>query len=192
MNAADGAAVSVSARTDVDQHRDGGDEQQAGLQTGVVAIVFLHVVLEAADQKRRAEHEQRIGDDRPGDRGLGPESYCPARNAAKAMSSSVRLPSVALSRPPIMSPGPRRHRSLWRGSASAANGTMAGDGEHEQKSPVCVSGLVNLSEENHRHERQQPQQRIAPYSHQGGNTSPCRLRASRHNAVMSAASCANR
>ena len=31
-------------------------------------------------------------------------TYCPARKAVIAMTSSVRLPSVALSRPPIASP----------------------------------------------------------------------------------------
>ncbi len=30
--------------------------------------------------------------------------YCPARSAASAITSSVRLPSVALSRPPTESP----------------------------------------------------------------------------------------
>ena len=33
-------------------------------------VELLHVVLEAAEQERRAQHEQRVGDDRAGDRRL--------------------------------------------------------------------------------------------------------------------------
>ena len=49
------------------QQRDRGQEQQAGLHAGADPVVFLHVVLEPAEQKRRAQHEQRVGDDRAGD-----------------------------------------------------------------------------------------------------------------------------
>ena len=52
------------------QQRDRGEEEQAGLQAGADPVVFLHVVFEPAEQKRRAEHEQRVGDDRAGDGGL--------------------------------------------------------------------------------------------------------------------------
>jgi hypothetical protein len=50
------------------QHRDRRQEEQRRLQAGVVPIVFLHVVLEAAEQKRRTQQKQRVGDDRTGDR----------------------------------------------------------------------------------------------------------------------------
>ena len=50
------------------QQRNRRQKQQAGLQAGVVAVVFLHMMFEAAEQKRRAQHEQRVGDDRAGDR----------------------------------------------------------------------------------------------------------------------------
>ena len=49
------------------QQRDGGQEQQAGLQAGADAVVFLHVMLQPAEKKRRPEHEQRVGDDGAGD-----------------------------------------------------------------------------------------------------------------------------
>src|SRR5579862_6019984 len=66
-------------------------------------------------------------------------TYCPARNAAKAMSSSVRLPSVALSRPPIMSPVRAATDSVaWLNSA--ANGTMAATESTNRR--VWASGLA--------------------------------------------------
>ena len=48
------------------QQRDRGQEEQARLQAGADPVVFLHVVLESAEQKRRAQHEQRVGDNRAG------------------------------------------------------------------------------------------------------------------------------
>ena len=49
---------------------------------------------------------------------------CPARKAASAMTSSVRFPSVALSRPPTVSPVFAATDSVaWL--RSAASGTMA-------------------------------------------------------------------
>lgn len=65
-------------------------------------------------------------------------TYCPARNAAKAMSNSVRFPSVALSRPPIISPVLAATDSVARLS-NAANGTIAMT-ESRNRS-VCASGL---------------------------------------------------
>ena len=54
---------------------------------------------------------------------------------------------------------------------SAANGTMAATESTNRR--VWASGLAICSEENHRHQRQQPQQRIAPYlSHQRRSRRP--------------------
>src|SRR5262245_5519191 len=69
-------------------------------------------------------------------------TYCPARSAANAISSSVRLPSVALSRPPIMSPVRAATASVARLS-SAASGTIAKT--DTTKSSVCASGLTASS-----------------------------------------------
>jgi hypothetical protein len=52
------------------QERDRGQEQQRCLKAGARPVVFLQVVLHAAEQERRAQHEQRVGDDRAGDRRL--------------------------------------------------------------------------------------------------------------------------
>ena len=39
------------------QHRDRCHEEQAGLKARAILIVFLHVMLEPADQKRHPQHE---------------------------------------------------------------------------------------------------------------------------------------
>ena len=85
--------------------------------------------------------------------------YCPARRAASAMTSSVRLPSVALSRPPTASPVLAATDSVaWL--SSAASGTMAST--DSTKSSVCASGLSLCGDEHDRHEGQQPEQRVVP------------------------------
>jgi len=52
------------------EDRDRCEEQQARLQPRAVAVEFLRVVLQPAEQERYAQHEQGIGDDCAGDRGL--------------------------------------------------------------------------------------------------------------------------
>jgi len=44
-----------------------GTMSQPGLKAGADPIVFLHVELESAEEKRRAQHEQRVGDNGAGD-----------------------------------------------------------------------------------------------------------------------------
>ena len=83
--------------------------------------------------------------------------YCPARRAASAMTSSVRFPSVALSRPPTASPVLAATDSVaWL--RSVARGTMAST--DSTKSSVCASGLSLLGGEHDGHEGQQPEHRI--------------------------------
>ena len=49
------------------QQGDRCQEEQARLHAGADPVVFLHVIFESAEQKRSAQHEQRVGDDRAGD-----------------------------------------------------------------------------------------------------------------------------
>ena len=53
-----------------DRERDRREEQQPGLEPRRAAVELLHVVLQAAEQERSAEHEQRVRHDRAGDRRL--------------------------------------------------------------------------------------------------------------------------
>ena len=64
-------------------------------------------------------------------------TYCPAFNAVSAMISSVRFPSVAFNRPPIVSPVLAATDSVARLS-NAASGTMAR--MERTNSSVCASG----------------------------------------------------
>ena len=48
------------------QQRDRRQEQQARLHAGADTVVFLDMILESAEEKGRAQHEQRVGDDRAG------------------------------------------------------------------------------------------------------------------------------
>src|SRR6266403_4876264 len=63
--------------------------------------------------------------------------YCPARSAARAITSSVRFPSVALSNPPTASPTFAPTDSVARLS-NAASGTIAIT--ESTKLNVCASG----------------------------------------------------
>lgn len=53
-----------------DQDGDRGDEKQARLKPRVHPVEFLHAVFQPSKQEGGAEHEQRIGDDRTGNRRL--------------------------------------------------------------------------------------------------------------------------
>ena len=63
-------------------------------------------------------------------------TYWPARNAASAMISSVRLPSVALSSPPMVSPVLAATDSVARLSKAASGMIAATDSTN---SSVCAS-----------------------------------------------------
>ena len=48
------------------QQGDRRQEEQARLDAGADAVVFLDVIFESAEEQARAQHEQRVGDDRAG------------------------------------------------------------------------------------------------------------------------------
>ena len=85
--------------------------------------------------------------------------YCPARRAVSAMTSSVRLPSVALSRPPTASPVLAATDSVaWLSKRGQRH-----DGQHRQDEEQRVRVVCELlGREHHRHEDQQPQQLVVP------------------------------
>jgi hypothetical protein len=79
-------------------------------------------MLEAAEQEPRAQHEERVGDDGAGDGRLG--THSPARKAARPITSSLRLRTVAFKRPPAASPVLAATDSVaWL--RSVASGTIA-------------------------------------------------------------------
>ena len=85
--------------------------------------------------------------------------YSPARSAVIAITSSVRLPSVAFSSPPTASPVLAATDSVaWL--RSAASGTVAST--DSTNSAVCDSGVMRSADEHDRHEDEQPQQLVVP------------------------------
>ena len=85
------------------QQGDGRQKQQAGLQPGVHPVELLHVMRESAEEKDAPSMNSVLVTMAPAMEAFT-SMYCPARTAVNAMTSSVRFPSVALSRPPTASP----------------------------------------------------------------------------------------
>ena len=84
--------------------------------------------------------------------------YSPAPSAASAITSSVRLPSVAFSSPPIVSPVLAATDSVAMLS-SAASGTIARI--ERKKSAVCASGRSRSAASTIGTNDEQPEQRRA-------------------------------
>ena len=83
--------------------------------------------------------------------------YSPARRAVSAMTSSVRFPSVALSRPPDRIARLGRHG--FGGVAQQRRQRHDGQNRQHEKQRVRF-GLELRRDEQHGHEDQQPEQRI--------------------------------
>ena len=84
-------------------------------------------------------------------------TYCPARNAVRAMISSVRFPSVAFSRPPIVSPVLAAIASVARTRRARRAGRWRG---LKAQTRVVSLRLDGPSGEQNRDERKQPEQAI--------------------------------
>ena len=138
------------------QQRDRGQEEQARLKAGAAPVVFLHMVLESAEQKRRAQHEQRVGDNRAGNGRLhqhvlpgaqGGErddqfGQVSQRGVEQATDRIARLGRYGFG-------GVTQQRRQWHDGQ---------DGQHEKQR--VRFGLELLSGEHHGHEGQQPEQWI--------------------------------
>ncbi len=73
LNCCTMAATSGRSEPPMAEGHDQGhrrQEQHPGLQACGAGVVLLDAVLETTQQERHAEHEQRVGDDRAGDRGF--------------------------------------------------------------------------------------------------------------------------
>ena len=109
-----------------------GQEEQGRLQAGGGPVVFLHVVFEAAQQERRAEDKQGVGDDRARDGGFhqhvlpgtqrgdrydqfGQVAERGVEQAANRIARlrRHRLGGDAATRPAVRSPGPTAQRAAY-------------------------------------------------------------------------------
>ena len=150
------AAESASETAEGTKQRDRGQKEQARLQAGADPVVFLHVVLESAEQKRRAQHEQRVGDDRAGDGRLHQHVLPGAQRGQRDdQFGQVSQRGVEQAADRIARLG--RHGF---GGVTQQRGQRH-DGQHGQHEKQRVRfGLELLGGEHHGHEGQQPEQRI--------------------------------
>ena len=139
-----------------DQQRDRGQEEQARLHAGADPVVLLDVVLESAEQKRRAQHEQRVGDDRAGDGRLHQHVFAGAQGGERD-DQFGQVPQRGVEQPT------RRVAGLGRdglGGVTQQCGQWH-DGEHGQHEQQRVRfGLELRGCKHHRHKCQQPEQRV--------------------------------
>ena len=115
------------------QQRDRRQEQQACLQPGARAVELLHVVLEAAEQERRAQHEQRVGDDRAGDRRLH-QRVLPGAQGGERDDQLGQVAERRVEQPADRVAGLRGHRL----GGVAQQGGERHDGQDRQHEEQCV------------------------------------------------------
>ena len=122
----------------------------------LIAVVFLHVVLEPAEQERRAQHEQRVGDDRAGDGRLH-QHVLPGAQGGERDDQFRQVAQRGVEQAADRIAGLGRHRF----GGVAQQRRQRHDGQHRQHEEQRVRvGLECLGDEHHGHEDQQPQQRI--------------------------------
>ena len=139
-----------------DEDRDHSQKQHAGLQTGIGPVELLHMVLQSAEQERRAQHEQRIGDDHAGDRCLHqhilPRAQRGQRNdeLGQIAEGGVEQAADAVA---------RFGRHGFGGVAEQRSQRNDGqDGQQKQQRVRVVPELLDHKQDGHKGE--QPQQRI--------------------------------
>ena len=131
-------------------------EQHSGLQPRGAGVVFLHAVLETAEQERHAEHEQRVGDDGAGDRGLHQVEHARAQRSdgddqfREVAERGVQQPAHGVAR--------LRRDAFRRVAEQGGEGHDRQHGEHEE-CRVRLRGEV-FAEEDGGHRGEQPQQWI--------------------------------
>ena len=139
-----------------DQQRDRGQKEQPGLKVGAGPVVFLHVVPESAEEKRRAQHEQRVEDDRPGDGRLH-QHVLPGAQGGDRDDQFGQV-----SQRGVEQPADRIARFGRNGFGGVAQQNRQGhdgqDGQHEQRR--VRFGLELRGRKHHGHEEQQPEQRV--------------------------------
>jgi hypothetical protein len=153
---ADPVAEFASVNRRGDQNPDRRQKEQARLQPGTSSVVFLYVVPEATEQKRHAQHEQRVGNDRPRDGGLHqgilPRAQRGQRND-EFRQVSKRCVEQAAHRIA------RLGRNGFRGVAEQSGERHDGQDRQYEQQRVSLR-LERLPGEQHGYEDQQPEEGI--------------------------------
>ncbi|EGE57159.1 hypothetical protein RHECNPAF_470037 [Rhizobium etli CNPAF512] len=144
-----------SAKRRRHQQRDCGQEKQACLDAGARPVEFLNVIFQAAEQKRSAQHEQRVGDDRPGDRCLDQRVFAGLQGSQR----NDQFGQVSKGR--VQQPACGVTRLGGNGFGRMTEQSCQGhDGEHRQDEERRMSFWEERrSHEYHRHGGEQPEYR---------------------------------
>ena len=125
----------------MDDQRHDRKEQHARLQPCGPGVVFLHTVLEAAEQQRHAKHEQRIGDDGARDRRLDQIEHAGAqRGDCDDQFGQVAERGVQQAPDRVAGPGGDAFSSV-----AEQGGEGKGQGQARGKGSGLSSGLPDLS-----------------------------------------------
>ena len=138
------------------QQRDRGKKEQPRLSAGAGPVVFLNVMLETAEQKRCAQHEQRIGDDRAGDGCLHQHVLPGAQGGQRDdQFGQVSQRGVKQAADRIARLGRDGFCGMTQQCGQRHDGQ---NGQHEKQRVLFGLELCGCKDDGHEH--QQPQQRI--------------------------------
>ena len=136
------------------QQGDRSQEEQARLHAGADAVVFLDMIFESAEEKGRAQHEQRVGDDRAGEGRLH-QHILPGAQGGERNDQFRQIPQRGIEQATDRIPGLGRHGF---GGVTEQGGQRhdGQDGQYEEQRVRVV--LECFGREHHGHEDQQPEQ----------------------------------
>ena len=138
------------------QQGDGRQKQQASLQPGVHPVELLHVMLESAEEEGRAQHEQRVGDNGPGDGGLH-QHVLPGAHGGERDDQFGQVPQRGVEQAADRIAGFGGHGF----GGMTQEGSQRDDGQdREQEEQRVRCGLELLGGEHDGNKRQQPEQRV--------------------------------
>ena len=126
------------------------------MHAGADAVVFLDVIFESAEEKGRAQHEQRVGDDRAG-QGRLHQHVLPGAQGGERNDQFRQIAQRGIEQATDRIPRLGRHGF---GGVTEQGGERhdGQDGQYEEKRVRVVPEV--LGREDHGHEDQQPEQLV--------------------------------
>ena len=140
------------------QQGDRRQEQQARLHAGAGAVVFLDMIFESAEEKGRAQHEQRVGDDRAGKGCLDQHVLAGAQGRERNdQLGQIAQRGIEQATDRIARLGRHGFGGVTEQGGQRHDGQ---DGQHEEQRVRVVP--EGFGREHHGHEDQQPEQSVVP------------------------------
>ena len=139
-----------------DQKRHDCNKEQAGLKACPSAVEFLQVVAQPAQKEGCTQHEQRIGDDGPGNRGLD-QRVLSGGQCGQGDDQLGQVAKGCVDQPACGIAGAFRH-GLGR---KAEQGGQRNNGKNgKQKQQRVGVGPDNFDDQDDRNKDQQPKERV--------------------------------